>query len=255
MMATLVIRLAGPLQSWGSDSKFEIRKTHKEPTKSGIVGLLAAALGRKRYENVDDLCQLRIGIRVDREGDLLRDFHMVAPKKKGKKASVVPYMMVPALEDDRGKAWITNRYYLSDAVFIVGIESDNEEFIYKLEQALRSPKYPLYLGRRSCPPEFPVVLGVKGLPLVDTLKAEPWAVSEWDVSRWEKNGKPAPELRLIIDTEPEDLDAYLQNDAPISFNPNRRLYGIRAVKEMGFVSPNNTNCSNYTEHDAMEELR
>ena len=44
-MATLLLRLAAPLQSWGSDSKFETRKTDREPTKSGVVGLLAAALG------------------------------------------------------------------------------------------------------------------------------------------------------------------------------------------------------------------
>ena len=44
-MATLLLRLAAPLQAWGSDSKFETRKTDREPTKSGVVGLLAAALG------------------------------------------------------------------------------------------------------------------------------------------------------------------------------------------------------------------
>ena len=47
-MATLLLRLAAPLQSWGSDSKFETRKTDREPTKSGVVGLLAAALGLRR---------------------------------------------------------------------------------------------------------------------------------------------------------------------------------------------------------------
>ena len=47
-MATLLLRLAAPLQSWGSDSKFETRKTDREPTKSGVVGLLAAALGLPR---------------------------------------------------------------------------------------------------------------------------------------------------------------------------------------------------------------
>ena len=47
-MATLLLRLAAPLQSWGADSKFETRKTNREPTKSGIIGLLAAALGLRR---------------------------------------------------------------------------------------------------------------------------------------------------------------------------------------------------------------
>lgn len=49
-MATLLLRLAAPLQAWGADSKFETRKTGREPTKSGVIGLLAAALGLRRDE-------------------------------------------------------------------------------------------------------------------------------------------------------------------------------------------------------------
>lgn len=56
-MATLLLRLAAPLQSWGIDSKFDTRKTEREPSKSGVMGLLAAALGYKRYE-ADKLSQL-----------------------------------------------------------------------------------------------------------------------------------------------------------------------------------------------------
>ena len=65
-MSTLLLRLAGTLQSWGDDSKFEIRRTEKEPTKSGVIGLLAAALGRRRDESLDDLIQLKFGVRVDK---------------------------------------------------------------------------------------------------------------------------------------------------------------------------------------------
>ena len=76
-MATLLLRLAAPLQSWGADSKFEIRKTNREPTKSGVIGLLAAALGLRRDETeaLQRLNRLRFGVRVDQEGSLLVDFH------------------------------------------------------------------------------------------------------------------------------------------------------------------------------------
>ena len=74
-MSTLLLRLAAPIQSWGNDSRFEVRRTGKEPTKSGVIGLLAAALGRSRADSLDDLCSLRFGVRVDQEGQLLRDFH------------------------------------------------------------------------------------------------------------------------------------------------------------------------------------
>ena len=76
-MATLLLRLAAPLQSWGSDSKFETRKTDREPTKSGVVGLLAAALGLRRddTEGLARLNGLRFAVRADQEGSLLVDFH------------------------------------------------------------------------------------------------------------------------------------------------------------------------------------
>ena len=55
-MATLLLRLAAPLQAWGSDSKFETRKTNREPTKSGVIGLLAAALGLRRPAATTRFC-------------------------------------------------------------------------------------------------------------------------------------------------------------------------------------------------------
>ena len=65
-MATLLLRLAAPLQSWGTDSKFEVRKTGREPTKSGVVGLLATArgIGREEPERLEPLRRLRFAVRV-----------------------------------------------------------------------------------------------------------------------------------------------------------------------------------------------
>ena len=114
-MATLLLRLAAPLQSWGTDSKFEIRNTSREPSKSGVVGLLAAALGRKRDANLEDLNRLRFGVRVDQEGELLHDYHI---------ASIHGYgPMIEKIKNYDKKPFITHRYYLSDAVFLVGLES------------------------------------------------------------------------------------------------------------------------------------
>ncbi|MGH9945529.1 MAG: type I-E CRISPR-associated protein Cas5/CasD, partial [Pyrinomonadaceae bacterium] len=87
MSRTLLLRLAGPMQSWGAQSRFREREAGREPSKSGVVGLLCAALGKPRDEgNGDDgngdkfpalarLAALRMGVRVDREGALLRDYH------------------------------------------------------------------------------------------------------------------------------------------------------------------------------------
>lgn len=67
-MSTLLLRLAGPMQAWGTDSKFEVRGAGREPSKSGVIGLLAAALGRSRDSDLSDLNALRFGIRVEQEG-------------------------------------------------------------------------------------------------------------------------------------------------------------------------------------------
>ncbi|MBM4284862.1 MAG: type I-E CRISPR-associated protein Cas5/CasD [Deltaproteobacteria bacterium] len=74
-MSTLFLRLAGPMQSWGIQSRFTIRDTGLEPSKSGVVGLLAAALGRRGHEPVADLAALKMGVRVEREGLLKMDYH------------------------------------------------------------------------------------------------------------------------------------------------------------------------------------
>ena len=81
-MSTLLLRFAAPLQAWGTDSKFDIRRTDREPSKSGVTGLLAAALGRRRDADLSDLCSLRFGVRTDREGRLIRDFHTVRKDSK-----------------------------------------------------------------------------------------------------------------------------------------------------------------------------
>ena len=102
-MSTLLLRLAGPLQAWGTESKFETRRTEREPTRSGVVGLLMAALGCRRddAQTLRQLDRLRMGVRVDQPGELLRDYHTAHPIK--------------------GAGYITNRYYLADAVFVVGL--------------------------------------------------------------------------------------------------------------------------------------
>ena len=119
-MATLLLRLAAPLQAWGSDSKFETRKTDREPTKSGVVGLLAAALGLRRddTEGLARLNGLRFAVRADQEGSLLVDFHTAK---------------------SRDTSYVTYRHYLQDAVFLAGLESGDEAL----------PPLPLCLGIRQ----------------------------------------------------------------------------------------------------------
>jgi len=195
-MATLLLCLAGPMQSWGHDSKFERRTTGREPTKSGVVGLLAAALGRGREEDISDLAALKFGVRVEQSGQLLRDYHTAASKKN---------------------SYVTERYYLTDAKFIVGFEGD-KEFLKTIEAAVKSPVYPLFLGRRSCPPAGRICLGIKDLPLVQALGTF---------------GAGA-----IIDAD--SPTAIRRRDLPRSFSQAYRKHDFRYITEIG------------TNHDAFD---
>ena len=215
-MGTLLLRLAAPLQSWGEDSKFETRRTRREPTKSGVIGLLAAALGRGRDEPLDDLRGLRFAVRVDQEGELLRDFHTARNEKT---------------------AYITERYYLADAVFLAGFESGDEEFLRKLDAALRAPAFPLFLGRRSCPPTPPLSLGVTSEPLEKALAAAPCQISEW--MKWKRRFDDAGEapMRAVFDASHNAYGAARLKDMPASFSPKRRQYAYRAYEER-CIAPN-----------------
>ena len=224
-MATLLLRLAAPLQAWGADSKFETRKTNREPTKSGVIGLLAAALGLRRDEReaLARLAQLRFGVRVEREGQLLVDYHI-------------------AKTQDQKTSYVTYRHYLQDAVFLAGIESEDTALLLQLQQALLHPAFPLYLGRRSCPPTLPLCLGIRQGSLLDVLRTEPMQ------GRKPETGK----LRIVADADPADPAAVPRQDLPVSFSPVHRQYGFRPVREWRLDRPE---MPEPTEHDPMAELQ
>lgn len=233
-MSTLLLRLAAPLQSWGVDAKFDRRGTERLPTKSGVIGLVAAALERRRNESIDDLQALRFGVRIDREGALLRDYHTAKSEKA---------------------AYVTYRYFLSDAVFLAGLEGD-QKLLSGIEHALGSPAFPLFLGRRSCPPEGRVSLGIRmGKTLLEALREEPWLISDWA----KKREAPQTHLRIVTDAGEEDTIAYFQRDVPVSFNQTHRRFGFRRVYESAPLIVSNSYSRRAvtlrpTAHDPMTEL-
>ncbi|WP_371174568.1 type I-E CRISPR-associated protein Cas5/CasD [Buchananella felis] len=211
-MTTLLLHLAGPLQSWGVKSRFAVRGTELAPTKSGIIGLLAAALGRRRTDPLEDLLRLRFGVRIDQPGRVIRDFHTA--------------------HDRKGQAMpISDRYYLSDAVFLAGIEGD-AELLHGLDEAVRNPRFPLYLGRRSCPPSRPISLGPKDGDLHTVLTAEQWRASEWFMKA--KKSIVAEILldKAAVSEEGSVGDVRTTRDVPLSFDPEQRNYGFREVKRL-----------------------
>lgn len=157
-MATLLLRLVAPMQAWGSRSRFDDRDTEAEPTRSGVLGLCAAALGIDRAEPIDDLTGLRFGVRVDREGGAGRDYHT---------AQLHP-------GHPKTKTDVTTRFYLSDAAFWAGLEGQDTEFLHRLYAALQAPHWPLSLGRKAFQASLPIFAEPPlELPLWDALQQAP----------------------------------------------------------------------------------
>ncbi len=155
-MPTLLLKLTGPMQSWGSRSRFDRRDTEAFPTKSGVLGLVAAALGRDRGEPVEDLAALRLGVRIDREGVVRYDFQTARDVIR---AEVSREQWERARS--KGKTTgtqdtvVSKRYYLADAAFLVGLEGE-AALLQQIEAALRRPRWTLFLGRKGYLPGEPV---------------------------------------------------------------------------------------------------
>lgn len=206
-MSVLLLRLAGPLQAWGSSARFARRTTENAPSKSGVLGLLAAAQGRERDADLSDLTALRYGVRIDQPGTRVRDFQT-------------------AHHFDTGKAMpLSERFYLADAVFVAAVEGE-PELIERLNAAVREPVWLPYLGRRSCPPAAPIDLGVRHeAELAAALANVPWQASRWYRTRY----GIASELPVLLDCTAGDSPEQSFRDAPISFDPRHRRYALRGI--------------------------
>lgn len=216
-MSTLLLRLAGPLQAWGDGSRFTRRDTATTPTKSGVLGLLAAAQGRRRTDPLEDLVGLRFGVRVDQPGRLVTDFQTAIDWAK--KVSMP----------------LSYRYYLEDAVFVAGVEGDSD-FLRTLREALLEPAYPLYLGRRSCPVTGQLILGMVDRSLEQALREVPWQAAHW--YRRSRRKDPPQHLTVVVDVDPQTIGPVeTVRDVPISFDVARRQYGWRDLERLQVPNP------------------
>jgi CRISPR system Cascade subunit CasD len=194
-MNVLLLRLCGPMQSWGVQSRFSVRDTGLEPSKSGVVGLLAAALGRSRSAEIADLAALRMAVRVDTEGLLKYDYHTAQDVLKAGGG-------IKDTEPSR-------RYYLAEARFLVGLAGDDLALLQQLQAALQNPVWPLSLGRKAFVPGEPIWL-INGLrydadlhPVIETY---PWLGDD---------AKKRPDRIRVVLEDPDGPE--VRPDQPLSF--------------------------------------
>lgn len=222
---TLFLRLEGPLQAWGDTSKFVIRRTMDAPTKSGILGLLCCAMGLSREASREHLAQLNeltMGVRIDRHGTRWWDYQTVG-------AGIGMTTAGGGLKTGAQGTLITRREYLADASFLVALQGDTT-LIQKLTAVLASPKWPVFLGRKSCPPAVPVLARPREgeswtnpachESLINALAAIPWNL------RYKDDPPPRHcklealvEWRSTSEDEIAPEDAEVWYDVPVCYDP------------------------------------
>ncbi|MBI5248090.1 MAG: type I-E CRISPR-associated protein Cas5/CasD [Desulfomonile tiedjei] len=235
---TVFLRLEGPLQAWGDNSKFVIRRTMEAPTKSGVMGLISCARGLTRQaasKRLPELNALAMGVRIDRAGTRWWDYHTVgagygvltAAGKIKKTASTGKY-----------ETLITRREYLCDANFLVALQG-YPGLIEEIAEALQKPEWPVFLGRKCCSPSVPILvtrMRSDGNSEADTgpfdsleeaLASQAWRPRyDGDTPHNEaRNRSKTIQLDCLIEWRPTPeidiapADAEVWYDAPVSLDP------------------------------------
>jgi CRISPR system Cascade subunit CasD len=205
------------MQSWGTRSRFQERDTEREPSKSGVIGMLCATLGRDRNEPVDDLAALKMAVRVDREGKLEKDFQTAQDV---------------AIASGKGtENLLSSRYYLADAAFLVALEGQME-LLEKLYAALENPVWVMFLGRKSYTPSKPFYLRdglLRDVSLQTAFSAYPLQLRGYEYDQLLSARKSGNDIKIRLVYETEEVTHEVRNDQPKSFALGRREFGQRYV--------------------------
>lgn len=153
-MKLLILRLEAPLMKWGLRSLWNDRDTHIVPTKSGVIGLLACALGWGRSDKrIEELSSaLTMGVRADRRGHLMTDLQIVSSNSNPYIKNLCDSRYNPRVGEG---GLLTYRHYIQDASFTVAL-SGYAGILDNLAEALKNPVYSVYLGSKCCVPSRPV---------------------------------------------------------------------------------------------------
>lgn len=155
MTATLVLRLAAPMQAWGTTSRFADRATDTVLSKSGVIGMIMAALGAPRddTDTTATLAQTGFAVRVDSPGVIETDLQTARGVND----------LYP----------LSQRFYLADACFVAFVQFNDDQSAQKAADALDDPVHTVYLGRKTFLPTGPLVLGVYDTTIDELLTTIP----------------------------------------------------------------------------------
>lgn len=161
----LLFQLYSPWCSWGEVAVGEVRPSEVRPSRSALLGLLAAALGLRREDEerhaaLSD-CTL-FAVLVESQGVVQVDYHttQTSTPRRGQVHRSRPDQL------DRPRSELatilSRRHYRADALYRIAVahRGDGDPSVEELRDALLRPVFPLYLGRKSCPPALPLAPAV-----------------------------------------------------------------------------------------------
>ena len=224
------------MQSWGTSSHFETRNTDYYPSKSAVIGVIAAGFGYSRDEDdiIRELNKLDFAVRIDQVGLLKKDYQTARRLKKDE-----PY--------------VTNRYYLEDAIFVVAISNDDDKWIEEIYTAIKNPYFQPFMGRRSCPVQPDFVIDMVETGAIEALQNLEWQASDWYKKR---NRNYVADIYADKDLLPES-GYTMRNDRVISFSQKERKFGprfeARTAKTMSAENENQSEPEQFDCYGALEE--
>jgi CRISPR system Cascade subunit CasD len=217
-MRHLLFQLHGPLASWGEPAVGETRHSATHPGRSALLGLVCAALGvrREETERLGEVAgALRFASLTLRPGRPLTDFHTAQRPPSDRKGGPFRTRGEELFRDpSRLYTTISNREYRCDGWWLAATwTGDESDLLDQAAAALAQPVFPLYLGRKACPPDLPLA---PRLLESETLQAafadymhdaeEEYLPNERVSYAWEGHPAPGLEETLITERTDEPLD-------------------------------------------------
>lgn len=256
------IRLQGLMQSWALTARGATRHTHTRPTKAGVIGLIANALGRDWADDISDLAELRFGVRIDNPGTIETDYHTTggggqyyalprevayAPPwwgdtRAGDPSDPTWMTYAPprditegkngALTSTKANANITTDQYLADANFLAAVEGTNIELLRSIAAALAAPARAVFLGRKAYGPSAPLLEVLTYTPIEDMFANHP--VPQPITPTRARSG---PVAEVYVEPLPGQ-PSQIVHDQPVTFDgPTRRAARLETHYVLNITAP------------------
>ena len=229
-MNYLLLWLEGPLQAWGHDSKFGLRDTLDFPTKSGVLGLILASMGKggEQSELLDALSSCKHYVYSFCQDGIsslqLIDYQVVGSGYD--ETDELEQLMIPRKRDGNfskdGKGRVagsklTYRHYIQDGKFAVIAEIPSD-IADEVAYSLQNPVWPLFLGRRTCIPTKPIFRGL----------FNEFIQAESSLREMVNSNNLSMSFRVLEGRYENEGDVLVLNDVPLSFGENKK-YSSRYV--------------------------